>query len=150
MILYRSFRMQSIREGIRLCREAIEEEPETPVHYLHRSLPPHELVALYRLADVMLVTPFRDGMNLVAKEYVACRVDNTGALVLSEFTGSALELSNALIVNPHDVDGLSAAYVRALKLPRSDMVRRMKRLRATVKAHDVIDWGESFLRALEG
>jgi trehalose 6-phosphate synthase len=121
----------------------------TPVHYLHRSLSPHELVALYRLADVMLVTPFRDGMNLVAKEYVACRVDNTGVLVLSEFTGSALELKSAIIVNPHDVDGLSAAYVRALRLPRADMVRRMRSLRAVVKAHDVIDWGESFLRALE-
>jgi trehalose 6-phosphate synthase len=97
----------------------------------------------------MLVTPFRDGMNLVAKEYVACRVDNTGVLVLSEFTGSALELKSAIIVNPHDVDGLSAAYVRALRLPRADMVRRMRSLRAVVKAHDVIDWGESFLRALE-
>jgi trehalose 6-phosphate synthase len=121
----------------------------SPVHYLHRSLSPHELVALYRLADVMLVTPLRDGMNLVAKEYVASRINDTGVLILSEFTGSALELRSALLVNPHDVDGLSAAYARALRMPRSEMTRRMRRLRSVVKAHDVIDWGESFLRALE-
>src|SRR5690606_7898959 len=75
----------------------------TPVQYLHRSVPMRQLAALYRAADVMLVTPLRDGMNLVAKEYVASRVDNTGVLVLSEFTGAARELRSALLVNPHDL-----------------------------------------------
>jgi trehalose-6-phosphate synthase len=91
------------------------------VHYLHRSLPLEELVALYVVADVMLVTPFRDGMNLVAKEYVASRMDDTGVLVLSEFTGAALELRQALVVNPHDIDGLSAALGQALRMPRAEM-----------------------------
>jgi trehalose 6-phosphate synthase len=119
------------------------------VHYLHRSLPIDQLVALYRLADVMLVTPFRDGMNLVAKEYVASRTDNSGALILSEFTGSALELKSAFLVNPHDVDGLASTYVRALDLSPGEAARRMKRLRSAVKGYDVFDWGREFLHALE-
>ena len=76
------------------------------VHYLHQSHPIEELVAMYLIADVMLVTPLRDGMNLVAKEYVACRPDNTGVLVLSEFTGAAQELRTADLINPHDIEGL--------------------------------------------
>ena len=72
-----------------------------------------EMAALYLAADVMLVTPLRDGMNLVAKEYVACRLDDTGALVLSEFTGAADELREAFLVNPHDIDGLKDAIVQA-------------------------------------
>ncbi|MGH9061199.1 MAG: alpha,alpha-trehalose-phosphate synthase (UDP-forming), partial [Acidimicrobiales bacterium] len=75
------------------------------VHYLHQSFPRHEMAALYQVADVMLVTPLRDGMNLVAKEYVACHTDLRGALVLSEFTGAADELRQALLVNPYDIDG---------------------------------------------
>ena len=77
---------------------------------------PDELVALYLAADVMLVTPLRDGMNLVAKEYVACRIDDTGVLVLSEFAGAAQELRNAILVNPHDLDGLKEAIRGALTL----------------------------------
>ena len=84
-----------------------------PVHYLHQSYPREEMAALYLAADVMLVTSLRDGMNLVAKEYVACRYDESGALVLSEFTGAADELSGAFLVNPHDIEGLKDAIVRA-------------------------------------
>ena len=120
----------------------------TPVHYLHRSLPPEELVALYRAADVMLVTPLRDGMNLVAKEYVAARTDNWGVLVLSEFTGSAKELRAALLVNPHDIDALSAAIETALEMPQSEQERRLKSLRRTIKRNDVYHWARSFLDAL--
>lgn len=118
------------------------------VHYLHRSVPPEELVALYLAADVMLVTPFRDGMNLVAKEYVASRLDNTGVLVLSEFTGAALELRQALLVNPHDVEALAGALHQALAMPRAEMKKRMQRLRKVIKAHDVHAWGREFLQAL--
>ena len=84
-----------------------------PVHYLHQSYPREEMAALYLAADVMLVTPLRDGMNLVAKEYVACRNDESGALVLSEFTGAADELAGAFLVNPHDIEGLKDTIVRA-------------------------------------
>src|SRR5689334_10744764 len=84
-----------------------------PVHYLHQSFPREEMAALYLAAHVMLVTPLRDGMNLVAKEYVACRNDESGTLVLSEFTGAADELAGAFLVNPHDIEGMKDAIVRA-------------------------------------
>jgi trehalose 6-phosphate synthase len=121
----------------------------TPVQYLHRSLSRPELVALYRAADVLAVTPFRDGMNLVAKEYVATRVDDTGALILSEFTGSARELKAALLVNPYDIDGVADAMQRALNLSSTEERRRMRALRRTVHGYTVYDWARSFLEALE-
>jgi len=120
----------------------------TPIHYLHRSLPVKELVALYRAAEVMVVTPLRDGMNLVAKEYVATRVDNTGALVLSEFTGAVHELGEALSVNPHDIDGLGSAILDALSLDRAEQDRRMRAMRTVVRRHDVYRWAREFLDAL--
>src|SRR5437879_12419651 len=85
----------------------------SPVRYLHQSFPRDEMAALYLAADVMLVTPLRDGMNLVAKEYVASRYDEGGTLVLSEFTGAADELAGAFLVNPHDIEGLKHAGARA-------------------------------------
>lgn len=119
-----------------------------PVHYLNQNVPIEELVALYRLADVMLVTPVRDGMNLIAKEYVASRTDESGVLVLSEFAGAAQELRRALIVNPHDVDGIVSTLDRALKQSPEETRRRMRWLRSTVRRHDVFDWADSFFEAL--
>jgi trehalose 6-phosphate synthase len=119
-----------------------------PLHYLHQSLPREELTAFYLAADVMLVTPLRDGMNLVAKEYIACRHDDAGVLVLSEFTGAARELTSALLVNPHDIDGVKAAVARALEMPPAEARRRMKTLRRHVKRHDVKKWAQDFLDAL--
>jgi trehalose 6-phosphate synthase len=118
------------------------------LHYLHQSLPREELVAFYVAADVMLVTPLRDGMNLVAKEYIACRSGGGGALVLSEFAGAAIELKEALLVNPHDTDGVKNAVHRALTMPRAESERRMKSLRRQVLSHDVDRWARSFLDAL--
>jgi trehalose 6-phosphate synthase len=120
----------------------------TPIHYLRRNLDVEELVALYVAADVMLVTPLRDGMNLVAKEYVASRRDNTGVLVLSEFTGSARELQSALLVNPHDIDGLEMTIHEAINMPRSEQETRMKTLRRLLQRNDVFQWANSFLEAL--
>jgi trehalose 6-phosphate synthase len=119
-----------------------------PVHYLFRSYDREELLALYLAADVMVVTPLRDGMNLVAKEYVAARTDNSGALVLSEFTGAAAELPEAFLVNPHDVDGLKEALVAALETPAQELGERMRRMREHVCAHDVNRWAKEFLEAL--
>lgn len=119
-----------------------------PVHYLYRNLPCEELVAYYCAADVMLVTPLRDGMNLVAKEYVASRVDGSGCLVLSEFAGAACELRSALHVNPHDIDGLVAAMGAALDLPAVESRRRMSALRRTVNKNDVHHWSKRFLESL--
>ena len=121
----------------------------TPVHYLYRSVPEAQLLALYRAARVMLVTPVRDGMNLVAKEFVACRADEDGVLVLSEFVGAAAELTDALSVNPFDVDGAAEAYYRALTMPREERRARMRALRERVRSYDVHAWAESFLAALD-
>ncbi len=120
----------------------------TPVQYLHRSVPMRQLAALYRAADVMLVTPLRDGMNLVAKEYVASRVDNTGVLVLSEFTGAARELRSALLVNPHDLEGLVEAMHQALNMPQHEQELRMRPMRRHIQEHDVHHWADSFLQSL--
>jgi trehalose 6-phosphate synthase len=121
----------------------------TAVRYLHHSYPVEEMVALYLASDVMLVTSLRDGMNLVAKEYVAARSDNTGALVLSEFTGAADQLKQALLVNPHDIDGLKATIVRAINLPRTEASRRMRAMRKQILSHDVQRWSEDFLTTLQ-
>jgi trehalose-6-phosphate synthase len=120
----------------------------TPVQYLHRELPTDELVALYRAAEVKLVTPFADGMNLVAKEYVATRLDDTGVLILSEFAGAAQELKTALQVNPHDVDGLAETMDMAVSLPAREVTRRMRRMRDVVRNHTVYDWADDFMSAL--
>jgi trehalose 6-phosphate synthase len=118
------------------------------VHYLHRPVPREELIAFYVAADVMLVTPLRDGMNLVAKEYVACRSDLGGALVLSEFTGAAAELRQAYLTNPHDLEGVKDAIEAAMDQTAEDGRRRMRALRRQVLAHDVERWARSFLDAL--
>jgi len=118
------------------------------VHYLHQSVPRDELAAFYSAADVMLVTPVRDGMNLVCKEYVACRHDLGGALVLSEFAGAAGELTSAYLVNPHDIDGVKNALVTALTVEQDDGRRRMRALRRQVLTHDVDRWARSFLNVL--
>jgi trehalose 6-phosphate synthase len=118
------------------------------IHYLHQNLPADELVALYLAADLMLVTPLRDGMNLVAKEYAACRVDATGALILSEFAGAARELQSAILVNPHDLDGIKDAIRHVLGLDPVEARARMRRLRHVVRRRDVHAWAHAFLATL--
>jgi trehalose 6-phosphate synthase len=118
------------------------------LHYLHQSLPREDLVAFFLAADVMLVTPLRDGMNLVAKEYVACRSDIGGVLVLSEFAGAAIELKDAVLVNPYDTDGVKNALHAALTMAPAEAQKRMRSLRRQVLAHDVERWARSFLEAL--
>jgi trehalose 6-phosphate synthase len=118
------------------------------IHYLHQNLPFDELVALYLVADIMLVTPYRDGMNLVAKEYVMCRRDLTGRLVLSEFAGAAAELRGAFMVNPHDLEGIKDAIRLAVNAGPKEARDRMSRMRRKTYRRDVYDWAESFLVAL--
>ncbi|QIX25693.1 trehalose-6-phosphate synthase [Nocardioides sp. JQ2195] len=118
------------------------------IAYLHSSYPRHEMAALYRTADIMVVTPYRDGMNLVAKEYVACRYDNDGALVLSEFAGAANELRQAWQVNPYDINGMKSAILDAATSDERERSRRMKAMRKTVSEHDVASWADGFLAEL--
>jgi trehalose 6-phosphate synthase len=118
------------------------------ISYMHASFPREEMAALYRAADVMVVTPYRDGMNLVAKEYVACRYDNDGALVLSEFAGAADELRQAWLINPYDINGMKSALLEAFRADEREMTRRMKAMRKTVSQNDVAAWADSFLADL--
>lgn len=118
------------------------------ISYLNNSYPQAEMAALYLASDIMVVTPFRDGMNLVAKEYVACRRDNTGALVLSEFAGAAEELRQAFQVNPYDINGMKATMLEAYQADEKDLARRMRAMRKTVRENDVDNWAGAFLDEL--
>jgi len=118
------------------------------VHYFRRAFTREELMAYYVAADVMVVTPLRDGMNLVAKEYVASRVDGSGVLVLSEFAGAARQLRRSLLVNPRDVEGMAARMGEAMTLETEDARRRMAIMRTMVRRHDVHEWAEGFLEAM--
>lgn len=118
------------------------------ISYHHRDYPREEIVALYLAADVMLVTALRDGMNLVAKEYVASRYDEHGVLVLSEFAGASDELRDAIRINPHDIEGVKDAMFRAVHMPQSEQRQRMRALRSVVFGNDVTHWSGQFLSAL--
>jgi trehalose 6-phosphate synthase len=118
------------------------------INYIHSAYEEPELVALLRAADVMAVTPLRDGMNLVAKEYVAARTDERGALVLSEFAGAAQELRDAYLVNPHDIEGLKRSILVAMHATPEEQARRMRAMRQHIARHDVNAWARSFLDAL--
>jgi trehalose 6-phosphate synthase len=119
------------------------------VHYIHQSQSFDELMALYRTADVMLVTPFADGMNLVAKEYVASRYDELGVLVLSEFAGAAHQLTEAILVNPYDIDGLKTAIADSVNMAIDEQRSRLTELRRVVAESDVNQWLADFLRDLQ-
>lgn len=120
-----------------------------PLHYHYRSLDRVQLLAHYRTAEIALITPLRDGMNLVAKEYCACSVGNEGVLVLSKFAGAADQLGkHALLVNPYDIEKTADAIYQAFIMPHAERRRRMLLLRAQVRRNDVHHWLESFMSAL--
>jgi trehalose 6-phosphate synthase len=148
---YRELRRQVEAEVGRINGRFTEPAADVPVHYLFRGVGHDRLLAYYRLADVCLVTPLRDGMNLVAKEFVVTQnaTDGTGALVLSEFTGAAEELHQALSCNPFDVEGLAATIERALELDEADRRRRLAQMATTVHGHDVFAWAQQETSALE-
>lgn len=144
---YEDFR-RKVDEMVGRINGAYGTVDDVPIHYLYRGFSEEELVSLYRAADVMLVTPLRDGMNLVAKEFVATRTDDDGVLILSEFAGAASELGEALIVNPYDIDGTAAAILQAVAMPAEERATRMRALRQRVVTYDVHYWVRSFLEAL--
>ncbi len=144
---YQKFRMQ-VEELVGRINGSCGTLLSTPIHYMHSTINPAQLSALYRAADVMLVTPLRDGMNLVAKEFVASRVEGDGVLVLSEFAGAAAELGDAIVVNPYDVDATADAIHQALTLSPDERQARMRGLRNHVLRNDVNNWATSFVDAL--
>ena len=148
---YRDLR-QGVEEMVgRINGRFGEPGQDVPIHYLHRSVPRDQLLAYYRLADVCLVTPLADGMNLVAKEFVTAQAaaDGAGVLVLSEFTGAAHELLDALPCNPYDLAGLVGAMTLALELDEGDRRERIRRLGAQVARNDVFEWLAAELALME-
>jgi len=121
----------------------------TPLRYIHRSIPRNTLAALFRGSQVGLVTPLRDGMNLVAKEYVAAQnAENPGVLVLSKFAGAAEDLEEALIVNPYDIDEVAQSLHTAIVMPLEERQERYHALLARIRKHDAKNWRDGFLTAL--
>jgi trehalose 6-phosphate synthase len=118
-----------------------------PIHYVFRDLDREELVAFYRAADVGFITPLKDGMNLVAKEYCACQIEENGVLILSEFAGAAVQLSRAVLVNPYDLEHVAEALRRAVTMPLRERRPLMRKLRNVVHAGNVHWWAEEFLKA---
>ncbi len=121
----------------------------TPIWYLYRSVPFHTLAALYHLADVALVTPMRDGMNLIAKEFVATTPDDRGVLVLSEMAGAAAELGEAIIINPYDLNRMTEAMREALEMPREEKRERNALMKRRLRRYDVHRWAQEFMEKLD-
>jgi len=119
-----------------------------PIHYFFTSLPPDELLALYRAADIALITPLKDGMNLVAKEFCACSLEETSVLILSQFAGAAAQLGrSALVVNPYDLEQTADTLYNAFRMPSGERRYRMRRLRRNVHSQNVFWWVDSFMQA---
>jgi trehalose 6-phosphate synthase len=148
---YRELR-SAIEQAIgRINGRFTEPGSDVPIHYLHRGVSMHKLLAYYRAADIFVITALKDGMNLVSKEYVVTQAatGGDGVLVLSEFTGAALELTRALSCNPFDVEGLSHVLENALEIHSSDRRRAIRSMAAYVERHDVFRWVDTELRAIE-
>lgn len=120
----------------------------TPLIYQYRTLSFEEIVPLYRACDVALITPLRDGMNLVAKEFIASRPDQTGVLILSELAGAAKEMGEALLINPHHHEEIAQALATALAMPVEEQIRRNRLLQDRLQRYDVNRWAEDFVQAL--
>ena len=119
-----------------------------PINYYYRGFPFEQLAAMYHIADVALLTPFRDGMNLVAKEYVACKTDHKGVLILSEMAGTAAELPQALIINPNNVNEIVLALKQAMVMPEAEQAERLQEMQCNLKRRTVQYWANKFIRQL--
>jgi trehalose 6-phosphate synthase len=118
-----------------------------PVQYMFRNFERAEILAYYRASDIAVITPLKDGMNLVAKEYCAAHADNKGVLILSEFAGSAIQFrENALLVNPYDIEGIADAMYRAYEMDLQEQKWRMRKLRRSIARRDVYWWVDFFLQ----
>ncbi|MDG5800201.1 bifunctional alpha,alpha-trehalose-phosphate synthase (UDP-forming)/trehalose-phosphatase [Marinilabiliaceae bacterium ANBcel2] len=120
----------------------------TPIWYFYRSLPFHNLVELYSMSDVALITPVRDGMNLVAKEYIASRVNQTGVMILSEMAGVMKEMGEAIIINPNDEEEMESAIIQALEMDEVEQKKRVTAIQERLKRYDVYKWAKDFVGAL--
>lgn len=121
----------------------------SPIHYFYRSIPFEQLAALYNLADIALVTPLRDGMNLVAKEYIASKADRRGVLILSEMAGASIELTEAILINPNDILSIEEALKTALHMPLSEQKLRNRYMQQVIKRQNVKKWANNFMVMLD-
>jgi len=121
----------------------------TPVYYFYHSFDFEELVAMYNIADIALVTPLRDGMNLVAKEYLAAKRDTPGVLILSEMAGAAIELTESILVNPNDIEEIERAILEAIEMPEAEQMRRLRLMQKVVAKHTVNKWAADFVNELQ-
>src|SRR5690606_11686677 len=120
----------------------------TPIWYFYRAMPFDDLIDLYSLSDVALITPLRDGMNLVAKEYVATRVNKDGVLILSEMAGAAKEMNEALLINPNNFEQIANTLKRALEMPKDEQIRRNSILQKRLERYSVDKWAQEFMKSL--
>jgi trehalose-6-phosphate synthase len=151
MTVYRTLQNQ-IEQAVGRINGRFSRLDWTPVRFFAQALPFEEVVAHYAAAQVMWITPLRDGLNLVAKEFVATHgiEGSSGVLVLSEFAGAAAELKGAVLTNPHDPADLTAGLLQALSMPEEEATGRMRQLFGSVEYHDVDRWGREFLEAVRG
>ena len=145
---YRSMRRE-IDEIVGRINGRFSETGWTPIHYLYRSIPLEDLVAYYKAADIALISPLRDGMNLIAKEYAASKFDNSGVLILSIFAGASKELKEALLVNPFNIEEVADKIHEALSLSDDEKEERMRALRERIKRNNISSWVKDFLREME-
>lgn len=139
---------ETIEQKVSRINGAYSSVDWSPITYLHKSLPFDELTALYAMADVMLVTPLRDGMNLVAKEYIATKHKQIGVLVLSEMAGVASELPEALQVNPNNTEAVADSIAKALEMPPDEQRQRMRTMQKRISEYTIGRWAEDFLSQL--
>jgi trehalose 6-phosphate synthase len=122
-----------------------------PIRYVNQGYGREDLAGFYRAAEIGLITPLRDGMNLVAKEYVAAQdPEDPGVLILSRFAGAALQLKDALLVNPYSKEEISDAIMQAIRMPKEERIRRWRAMNEVVEREDVVWWRRAFVTALEG
>lgn len=120
----------------------------TPIHYFYHAFPFEELVAMYHIADIALVTPLRDGMNLVAKEYIASKRERPGVLILSEMAGAAIELPEAILINPNDVNEIEEALQKALQMSETEQLKKLHRMQGVISRQTVDKWATDFVEEL--
>jgi trehalose 6-phosphate synthase len=139
---------REVNEAVRRINDDLGTRGWRPIIYRERHHDRHEIAAYYRHADFCMVTALHDGMNLVAKEYVAAREEDDGVLILSRFTGACRELRDALLVNPYDIEDTAEAIRRAVQMPREEQRERMIRMRSQVREHNVYRWAALLLSEL--